>query len=60
MKVSQESMQSNTTPYLGYHMESDKNTIEHHKQEPSGHPIPAGDHKAAMNRLENMTITRHK
>ena len=38
--------------------ESDKNTIKHHKQEPS--PFPAGEHKAAMNRRESMTNTRHK
>ena len=40
--------------------ESDKNTIKHHKREPIGQPFPAGDHKAAMNRRESMTNTRHK
>ena len=40
--------------------ESDKSTIRHHKQEPRGHsPFPAGDQKAAMNRRESMTNTRH-
>ena len=41
---------------------SDKNTIEHNKQEPreQSFPFPAGDHKAAMNRRESMTNTRHK
>ena len=40
--------------------ESVKITIKHHKREPRGHPFPAGDHKAAMNRQESMTNTRHK
>ena len=40
--------------------ESDKITIKHHKQEPRGQPFPAGEHKAAMNRRESITNTRHK
>ena len=41
--------------------ESDKNTIKHHIQETQEvSPFPADDHKAAMNRQENMTNTTHK
>ena len=40
-------------------LESDKNTIKHHKQEPRVSPFPAGDHKAAMYRRESMTNKRH-
>ena len=41
--------------------ESDKNTIKHHIQESQEvSPFPAGDHKAAMNRQENITNTKHK
>ena len=41
--------------------ESDKNTIKHHMQESQDvSPFPAGDHKAAMNRQESMTTTKHK
>ena len=35
--------------------ESDKNTIKHHKLKPRGQPIPADDHKAAINRRKSMT-----
>ena len=35
-----------------------KNALKHHIQEAS--PFPAGDHKATMNRQENMTYTKHK
>ena len=51
----QESIQSGIT------WESDKNTRELHiqaSQEASS--IPAGDHKAAMNRQESTTNTKHK
>ena len=37
----QESTQSSTTPDRGYQMESDKNTIKHHKREPRGQPFPS-------------------
>ena len=37
--------------------ESDKNTIKNHTQVS---PFQAGDHKAAMNRQESMTNTKHK
>ena len=41
--------------------ESDKNTIKHHTQESKEvSPFPAGDHKAALNRQESMTNTKHK
>ena len=35
-------------------LESDKTTIKHHKQGQEVRLFPAGDHKAAMNRRENM------
>ena len=41
--------------------ESDKYIQKHQLQESQDvSPFPAGDHKAAMNRRENMTDTRHK
>ena len=40
--------------------ESDKSIIKHHKQEPRVSPFPVCDHKAAINRRESMTNTRHK
>ena len=30
-----------TTPYPGYHWESDKPTVRHHKREPRGQPFPS-------------------
>ena len=51
-----ESIQSTTKPDPGYHM----GKWQKHKQEPRGQPFPAGDHKAAMNRRESMTNTRHE
>ena len=39
--------------------ESDKNKIKHNKREQRGQPFPAGDNKAAMNRHESITNTRH-
>ena len=40
--------------------ESDKNTIKHHTQESQEiRHFPAGDNKAAMNRQESMTNTKH-
>ena len=40
---------------------SDKNTRKHHIQESQEViPFPAGDHKAAMNRQDSMTDTKHK
>ena len=38
--------------------ESNKNTRKHYTQETS--PFQAGDHKAAKNRQESMTDTKHK
>ena len=41
--------------------ESNEITIKHHTQESQEvSPFPAGDHKATMNRQENMTNTKHK
>ena len=55
----QESIQSRMTRDTTW--ESDKNTINHHKQEcQEVSPFPAGDHKDAMNRQENKTNTKHK
>ena len=40
--------------------ESDKKTLKHNIQEnQEASPFPAGDHKAAMNRQESMTNTKH-
>ena len=40
--------------------ESDENKIKHNIQElQDASPFPAGDHKAAMNRQESMTNTKH-
>ena len=58
-------MQSNTTPDPGYQRESDKLTVvtTHESQEVS--PIPAGDHKAHINRRaqrhsKHKTEQKHK
>ena len=51
---------SSTTPDPGCHMGKWQNKLKHHKQKPKVSPFPAGDHKAAMNRRESMTNTRHK
>ena len=40
--------------------ESDKNTINITNKSSEASPFPAGDHKAAMNRCESMTNTKHK
>ena len=44
---------------LGYHMESSKNTINIFNKSQKVSPLPAGDHKAAINRRESMRNTRH-
>ena len=59
----QEYIQLSTTTDPGYHMGHGKVTksqldITDKSQEAS--PFPTGDHKAAMNRPESMTNTRHK
>ena len=56
----QESILSSITPVPGNQMGKSHNHNKHHKQEQRGQPFPSGDHKAAMNRRENMTNTRHK
>ena len=41
--------------------ESDKHDRKHHLQESQeDSPFPEGDHKAAMNRQESMTNTKHE
>ena len=41
--------------------ESDRNTIKHHiKESHDVSPFPTDDHKAAMNRQDSMTDTKHK
>ena len=56
----QETIQSSTTPDPGYHMGSNKNTINIISKSQLVSPFQAGDHKAAMNRRESMRNTRHK
>ena len=42
-------------------LKRDKNTRKHHTQkDQEASPIPAGEHKAAKNRQESMTDTKHK
>ena len=53
----QESIQSSTTPDQGYQWENDNVTIRHHKREPRGQPLPAGDHKASTNSVHE-SITK--
>ena len=53
----------NQVPHLiqGTTPESDKNTIKHHtKESQEVSPFLAGDYKAAMNRQERMTNTKHR
>ena len=48
-------------PTQGTTQESDKNTPKHHIQESQAASLfRAGDHKATMNRQENITKTKHK
>ena len=56
----QESIQSSTTPYPGYHMESVKTKLNITNKSQEVSHFPAGDLKAAMNGHESMTNTRHK
>ena len=57
----QESLQSTTTPDPGHHMGKSQNTKKHHIQDSQEvSPFLAGDHKAAMNRQESITKTKHK
>ena len=56
----QETIQSSTTPDPGYQLESNKNTINITNKSQEVSLFPAGQHKAAMNRRESMTNTRHK
>ena len=54
-------VRSSTTYDPGHHMGSDINTRKHRTQESlKTSPIPAGDHKAAMNIQENMTNMKYK
>ena len=55
--------QYNQAPHLAQNTtwEIDKNTIKHHIQESQEvSPFPAGDHKAAMIRRQNMTYMKQK
>ena len=57
----QESIQSGTTPDPGHHLGKWQNTIKYHIQGSQEVILfQAGDHKATMNRQENMTNTKHK
>ena len=53
----------NQVPHLTQHTTWERNktkTNTHHQQELRGQPFQAGDHKATMNRSENMRNTGHK
>ena len=57
----QESIQSSTTPTQDTTRESDKTQQNStHKRTKEVRPALAGDHKAALNRQESMTNTKHK
>ena len=57
----QELIQSSTTPDLGHHMVKWQNIRKHHIQESQEvNPFTAGDHKAATNRRDSVTDTKHK
>ena len=51
------SIQSCTTPDQGHHTAK---LQKHNKNHTQVSPFPAGDNKAAMNRQESMTNTKHK
>ena len=57
-RKNQEMIQSSITPDPGYHMENQQKYNKHHQHESRGHPNPACDHKAAMNRRKSITNTR--
>ena len=52
----------NQVPHLSLDIkwESNKITINITKKSQEVSPFPSGDHKAAMNRRESMTNTKHK
>ena len=55
----QESIQSRTTPDQGYQWESDKLTVDTTNESQEVSPLPAGDHKAHINRrAQNIANTR--
>ena len=59
----QESSQSSTTPHLGLHMGKLRKTTarKHHTLvSQDACPFQAGDDKAATNRRESMTDTKHR
>ena len=61
----QESIQSSTTPDLGYQWESDKLTVDTTNESQEVSPFPAGDHKAHINRRaqkhsKHKTEQKHK
>ena len=58
----QESIQSMTDLIQDTTWLSDKDTLrkDHIQESQEVSPFPAGDHKAAMNRKDSMTDTKHK
>ena len=57
----QESIQLSTTPDPGQHMVKWQQHMNHHIQESQEvSSFAEGDHKAAMNRQDSMTETKHK
>ena len=54
-------IQPSTTPELGHLMGRRQNTRKHHtKESQEVRSFSAGDHKAAINRQESMTNSKHK
>ena len=65
IKVSQESIQSSTTPDPGYQWESYKLTVDTTNESQEVSPFPAGDHQAHINRRaqrhsKHKTEQKHK
>ena len=54
----QESIQSSTTPDLGYESESDNVTIRHHKREPRGQPFSQQVTTRHQQKDEHESITK--
>ena len=60
MAKNQETIQSSATPGPGYYMGKLQKTMNITNKSQEVNPFPAFDHKAAMNRRENMRNTRRK
>ena len=56
----QKSTQSSTTPDPGHHIKVTITQTNHIQDSQDVSPVPAGDHKATMNRQEYMTNTKQK